>query len=129
MQIRFMSVMVDDQEKALKFYTKVLGFEKMADIPMGKNRWLTVTSPEGAEGVELILEPIEFEPARVYQKSLYDAGIPLISFITADLQKEIARLKQLGVNFHGEPANIGLITSVLFDDTCGNLINLVQPNE
>ena len=74
------------------------------------------------------LSSIEFEPSRVYQKTLFDAGIPLTSFITADIQKEITTLRQLGVKFHGDPANIGLITSVLFEDTCGNLINLVQPN-
>jgi predicted enzyme related to lactoylglutathione lyase len=129
MQIKFTSVMVDDQEKALKFYSEVLGFEKMADIPMGEYRWLTVVSPEGAEGVELVLEPMGFPPARTYQKALFEAGIPLAALISKDIQSEYKRLKQRGVVFRGEPQNMGLITSVLFEDTCGNLINLVQPTK
>jgi len=127
MQIKFVSVTVKDQETALKFYTEVLGFEKMADIPMGQYRWLTVTSPEGMEGVELVLEPLGFAPAAVYQQALFDAGIPATAFISRDIQAEVARLKKLGVIFHGEPQNMGLITGALFEDTCGNLINLVQP--
>lgn len=127
MQIRFTSVMVDDQEKALKFYTEVLGFVKMADIPMGEFRWLTVTSPDGPEGIELVLEPIGFPPSRLYQKSLFDAGIPLTAFISNDIQNEYKRLSELGVKFRGEPKNMGPITAILLEDTCGNLINLVQP--
>jgi catechol 2,3-dioxygenase-like lactoylglutathione lyase family enzyme len=126
-QIKFSSIMVDDQNKALRFYTEVLGFVKCADIPMGPFRWLTVTSPEGVEGTELILEPIGFPPAKVYQKALFEAGIPLTAFITKDIQNEYKRLKERGVLFKGEPKNIGPITAVLFEDTCGNLINLVQP--
>jgi catechol 2,3-dioxygenase-like lactoylglutathione lyase family enzyme len=128
MQIRFNSILVDNQEKALQFYTEVLGFEKMADIPMGEYRWLTVISPEGVEGVELVLEPMGFEPSRVYQKALFDAGIPLTAFITADIQKEYDRLVQLRVIFRGEPTKAGIITTTIFEDTCGNLINLVQPD-
>src|SRR5659263_38821 len=105
MQIKFVSVTVKDQETALKFYTEVLGFEKMADIPMGQYRWLTVTSPEGMEGVELVLEPLGFAPAAVYQQALFDAGIPATAFISRDIQAEVARLKKLGVIFHGEPQN------------------------
>ncbi len=127
MQIKFTSVMVDDQEKALKFYTEVLGFEKMADIPMGEYRWLTVVSPEGAEGVELVLEPMGFPPARVYQKALFEASIPLAALISKDIRSDYKRLKERGVVFRGEPQNQGIITTVLFEDTCGNLINLVQP--
>jgi catechol 2,3-dioxygenase-like lactoylglutathione lyase family enzyme len=127
MQIKFVSVMVDDQEKALKFYTKVLGFKKMADIPMGEYRWLTVVSPEGVEGTELVLEPLGFPPAKTYQKALFKAGIPLTALISKDIQKEYKRLKRRGVKFHGEPVTMGPITSVIFEDTCGNLINLVQP--
>lgn len=99
----------------------------MADIPMGEYRWLTVVSPEGVEGAELVLEPMAFEPARVYQKALFDAGIPLTAFISADIQKEYERLKQLGVVFREEPVTEGEIITVIFEDTCGNLINLVQP--
>jgi catechol 2,3-dioxygenase-like lactoylglutathione lyase family enzyme len=127
MQVKFMSVMVDDQKKALKFYTKVLGFKKMADIPMGEYRWLTVVSPDGIEGTELVLEPLGFGPAKTYQKALYKAGIPQTAFISGDIQKEYKRLKKRGVIFRGEPVKMGPITTVLFEDTCGNLINLVQP--
>jgi catechol 2,3-dioxygenase-like lactoylglutathione lyase family enzyme len=126
-QIRLASVMVDDQEKALAFYTSVLGFRKMADIPMGPYRWLTVTSPEGVPGVELVLEPLGFEPARVFQRALYDAGVPATAFITTDIAAEVARLRGHGVVFRGEPVAMGPVTAVLFEDTCGNLINLVQP--
>ena len=119
--------MVDDQEKALRFYTNVLGFAKKTDITMGTFRWLTVSSPEGAEGVELVLEPMNFSPAKVYQKALFDAGVPATAFFTSDIHSEYARLKTKGVVFGGEPANMGAITAVVFEDTCGNLINLVQP--
>ncbi len=127
MQLKFISVTVEDQEQALQFYTTVLGFEKMADLPMGEYRWLTVTSPDGIEGVELVLEPLGFEPARVYQKALFDAGIPAIAFITSDILAEADRLKARGVLFRSEPQEMGPIISVMFEDTCGNLINLVQP--
>ncbi len=100
----------------------------MADIPLGDYRWLTVVSPDGIEGVELVLEPLAFEPARVYQKALFDAGIPATAFISKDIQAEYQSLKQRGVVFHGEPQNNGPITTVTFEDTCGNLINLVQTN-
>jgi len=127
MKLKFISIMVNDQEAALHFYTEVLGFNKMADIPMGQYRWLTVTSPEGIEGVELVLEPMGFPPARVYQKALFDAGIPATALISTDIYAEYDRLRKLGVIFRGEPQNQGIITTVVFEDTCGNLINLVQP--
>jgi catechol 2,3-dioxygenase-like lactoylglutathione lyase family enzyme len=127
MQIKFVSVMVNDQAAALRFYTQVLDFVKMADIPMGEYRWLTVTSPDGIEGVELVLEPIGFEPARTYQKELFEAGIPATALISKDIQADYQALKSRGVIFHGEPQRTGIITSVTFEDTCGNLINLVQP--
>lgn len=127
MQLKFMSVLVEDQARALQFYTTVLGFEKMADLPMGEYRWLTVTSPDGMEGVELVLEPLGFEPARAYQKALFDAGIPATAFITLNISAEVARLKSRGVKFLGEPQAMGPVTAVRFEDTCGNLINLVQP--
>ncbi|MES2104142.1 MAG: VOC family protein [Pseudomonadota bacterium] len=127
MQIKLSSVTVGDQQQALQFYTEVLGFVKMADIPMGPFRWLTVTSPDGVDGVELVLEPMGFPPAQVYQKALFDAGIPATAFISKDIHAEYQRLKDLGVVFRGEPVSMGPITAVLFEDTCGNLINLVQP--
>jgi catechol 2,3-dioxygenase-like lactoylglutathione lyase family enzyme len=127
MQVKFMSVMVEDQEKALAFYTKVLGFKKMADIPMGEYRWLTVVSPDGIKGTELVLEPLGFPPAKTYQKALFKAGIPITALISKDIRREYAKLKARGVVFRGEPAKMGPITAVLFEDTCGNLVNLVQP--
>jgi len=92
-------------------------------------RWLTVVSPEGALGVELVLEPMAFPPARVFQKALFEAGIPATAFISKDIASEYKRLQELGVRFRGEPARMGAITAVSFEDTCGNLINLVQPGE
>jgi len=127
MQIRLAGVMLDNEDNALRFYTTILGFVKDKDIPMGPFRWLTVSSPEGAEGVELVLEPMGFAPAQTYQKALFAAGIPATAFLTNDIASEYKRLKTLGVNFRGEPKSIGPITAVLFEDTCGNLINLVQP--
>jgi catechol 2,3-dioxygenase-like lactoylglutathione lyase family enzyme len=123
-------VLVDNQENALRFYTTILGFVKKNDIPMGQFRWLTVSSPEGAEGAELVLEPMGFAPAQTYQKALFAAGIPATAFITNDVLSEFQRLKALGVRFRGEPKSMGPITAVLFEDTCGNLINLVnlRPN-
>ena len=127
MQLKFTSVMVDDQEKALLFYTNILGFVKMADITHGGFRWLTVCSPEGIEGVELVLEPMGFPPAQTYQKALFDAGIPATAFVTSDIDAECLRLKTLGVVFRGEPVHMGSYAFVMFEDTCGNLINMVQP--
>jgi catechol 2,3-dioxygenase-like lactoylglutathione lyase family enzyme len=129
MQIKFASVTVSDQDKALAFYTEVLGFQKCADIAMGGvYRWLTVTSPEGVEGAELVLEPAAFPPALVYQKALFDAGIPATALITKDIHAEVRRLREKGVVLRGEPQAMGPITAVIFEDTCGNLLNLVQPH-
>ena len=127
MRINLSSVMVEDQEQALKFYTEKLGFIKKTDMSIGEYRWLTVTSPEGPDGVELVLEPMGFPPARDYQKALYNAGIPITAFLSKDIQSEYKQLKARGVTFRSEPQTMGTITSVLFEDTCGNLINLVQP--
>lgn len=128
MRINLSSVMVEDQDKALKFYTEILGFTKKTDMAIGEYRWLTVASPDGPEGVELVLEPMAFPPAKKYQKALYDAGIPIIAFLSDAIQIEYQKLKQKGVIFRSEPQTMGAITSVLFEDTCGNLINLVQPS-
>jgi len=127
MRINLSSVLVDDQEKALKFYTEKLGFVLKTDIPVGEYRWLTVTSPEGVEGVELVLEPMGFSPARDFQQALYAAGIPITAFLSVDIEKEYQQLKQRGVVFRSEPQHLGAVISVLFEDTCGNLVNLVQP--
>lgn len=126
MQIKLNSILVEDQDRALAFYTGALGFVKLHDIPMGPFRWLTITSPDGVAGMELVLEPMAFPPAREYQKALYAAGIPLTAFFTSDIKAEVARLRAQGVVFRGEPVNAGPIMTVLFEDTCGNLINLVQ---
>ena len=126
MQIRHNSVLVEDQAKALSFYTTVLGFEPKFDIDMGEFRWITVTAPEGAEGVELVLEPLAFPPARVFQQALFEAGIPSTVLMTADIDAEVRRLKDRGVTFRGEPASAGPVITVLFQDGYGNLINLVQ---
>lgn len=120
------SVMVDDQEKALKFYTSVLGFVKKTDVPAGGARWLTVVAPQGPQDVELLLEPLGFEPARTYQKALFDAGIPFTSFATDDIAKEHARLTAAGVVFRTPPARMGPATIAAFEDTCGNVIQLVE---
>jgi predicted enzyme related to lactoylglutathione lyase len=126
MKIILTSVMVDDQDKALKFYTEVLGFVKKNDIPMGEARWLTVVSPEGPDGVELLLEPMGFPPARTYQKALFEAGIPLTSFAVDDIKKEYERIKMLGVAFKSAPTKTGPVTIAVFEDTCGNLIQMAQ---
>ena len=127
MRITLASLFVEDQDQALDYYTTMLGFEKKHDIPMGQFRWLTVTSPDGVAGVELVLEPMAFPPARVYQKALFEAGIPATAFLTTDIASEYERLSKKGVKFRSTPKSMGPISTVLFEDTCGNLINLVQP--
>lgn len=125
-KIHVSSVPVDNQDKALKFYTEKLGFIKKTEIPMGEHKWLTVVSPKEQNGVELLLEPMAFEPARVYQKALKDAGIPWTSFAVDDLSKEYERLIGLGVQFTMEPKEMGPVMISVLDDTCGNNIQLVQ---
>lgn len=127
MKITLVSLLVENQNRALHFYTSVLGFQPKHDIPMGEYRWLTVTSPEGVVGVELVLEPLAFPPARTYQRALFEAGIPATAFMSNDITAEYAHLKQLGVKFRGEPKEMGGVTVVMFEDTCGNLIHLFQP--
>ena len=126
MKISLTSVFVSDQEKALRFYTEVLGFVKKNDVPMGEGRWLTVVSHEGPAEVELLLEPLGFPPARTYQRALFEAGIPLTAFAVGDIQKEFQRMERLGVVFKTKPTKMGPVTIAVFDDTCGNLIQLVQ---
>ena len=126
MKIKVTSVMVDDQDKALKFYTEILGFVKKTEIPLGEHKWLTVVSGEEPDGVELLLEPMGFAPAKVFQKALKDAGIPLTMFNVADIQNEYERLEKLGVKFSMKPTQMGPATIAVLDDTCGNNIQLVQ---
>ena len=125
-RIHATSVPVDDQEKALKFYTEVLGFVKKTEIPVEEHKWLTVVSPLEQSGIELLLEPMAFEPTRAYQKALKDAGIPWTSFAVSDLKKEYERLVALDVEFSMEPKEMGPVSIAVFDDTCGNNIQLMQ---
>lgn len=125
-KINVTSVPVDDQNKALDFYTRVLGFIKKTDVPVGEYKWLTVVSPSEQSGVELLLEPMAFEPAKVYQKSLKEAGIPWTSFAVDDLEKEHQRLSSLGVEFSITPREAGTVMIAVLDDTCGNHIQLMQ---
>lgn len=125
-KIHVTSVPVDNQAKALAFYTEKLGFIKKTEIPMGEHSWLTVVSPQEQNGVELLLEPMAIEPAKVYQKALKDAGIPWTSFAVDDLKKEYERLVGLGVEFSMEPKEMGPVMMSVLDDTCGNNIQLVQ---
>jgi catechol 2,3-dioxygenase-like lactoylglutathione lyase family enzyme len=126
MRIKLLSVLVDDQDKALKFYTEKLGFIKKTDMPLGEHKWLTVVSPEEQDGTEIVLEPMGFQPAQVYQKALFEAGIPYTAFHVDDVQKEYERLLSLGVSFSIPPTPMGMVTLAVFDDTCGNNIQIVQ---
>jgi catechol 2,3-dioxygenase-like lactoylglutathione lyase family enzyme len=120
------SVFVEDQNKALSFYTDVLGFVKKTDVPLGEARWITVASAADPDGVELLLEPNGNEVARTYQEGLRAQGIPATSFAVDDLDAEFARLKGLGVAFTQEPTPMGPVSTAVLDDTCGNLIQLAQ---
>lgn len=126
MKIKLTSVLVDDQDKALKFYTEVLGFVEKMNMPMGKFKWLTVVSPDGPSDIELLLEPNENPAAQVFQKALKEQGIPLTVFFVDDIRSEFERMKKLGVTFTVEPTQAGPVTVAVFDDTCGNLIQIVQ---
>ena len=126
MRINLTSVMVNDQAKALAFYTQKLGFKLKRDVPMGEGRWLTVVAPEGHDDVELLLEPMGIPDSNAFQKALYDKGIPLTVFASKDLKKEFEHLSRLGVEFKGPPEAMGPVTVAVFDDTCGNWIGLAQ---
>ena len=126
MKIVVTSVLVDDQAKALAFYTDVLGFEKKTDIPAGGARWLTVVSPDAPDGVELLLEPDGHPAARPFKEALVADGIPYTSFAVDDAQAEFDRLSALGVRFTQPPTPMGPVTTAVFDDTCGNLIQIAQ---
>lgn len=126
MKIKLTSVLVDDQDKALRFYTDVLGFVKYKDIPVGAFKWLTVVAPDGSSDVELLLEPNENPAAKTFQEALLQQGIPFTAFAVDDVQREYTRLTQLGVKFRGPPVKMGPTTVVVLEDTCGNLIQLYQ---
>ena len=126
MRIYVTSIFVDDQAQALEFYTKTLGFEKKTDLPVGDYRWLTVVSPDQRDGVELLLEPSAHAAVPPFKDALKRDGIPFASFETDDVEREYRRLRDLNVNFTQEPtASDGAVTAV-FDDTCGNLVQLFQ---
>jgi catechol 2,3-dioxygenase-like lactoylglutathione lyase family enzyme len=127
MKITLTSVLVDDQAKAEAFYTGVLGFVKKHDVPLGEHRWLTVVSPEGQDGPELVLEPDEHPAAKPFKDALVADGIPFTSFAVEDVRAEHARLAAAGVHFTQEPAEMGPgITTAVLDDTCGNLIQIAS---
>lgn len=127
MRIELTSIFVDDQRKALAFYTNVLGFEKRQDIPLGEDSWLTVASPEQPGGPELLLEPSGHPAVKPYRDALVADGIPLAQLAVDDIQSEFERLRSAGVVFTQPPTDLGTVWVAVFDDTCGNLIQVVQP--
>ncbi|MFB7372691.1 VOC family protein [Streptomyces sp. NPDC056222] len=126
MRIHITSVFVDDQEKAERFYTDVLGFVKKHDVPLGTDRWLTMVSPEDPEGTELLLEPSRHPVVQAYKTGLAKDGIPAVSFAVDDVRAEFDRLRGLGVQFTQDPLEMGPSTTAVLDDTCGNLIQIVH---
>ena len=126
MRITLTGVFVSDQDEALRFYTETLGFVKKHDVPVGQFKWLTVVSPDDPDGTELLLEPNDNPVAQEYQKGLFDQGIPAASFGVTDIRAEYEKLKSLGVAFAMEPAELANVTIAVFDDTCGNLIQIMQ---
>jgi catechol 2,3-dioxygenase-like lactoylglutathione lyase family enzyme len=128
MKINLASVFVDDQDKALSFYTETLGFVKMTEMPVGEFKWLTVVSPEDPDGVELVLEPSDHPAVKPFKDAIVADGIPYTSFAVGDVQAEYERLSTRGVKFVQEPTSMGAVTTAVFDDTCGNLIQIAAMN-
>ena len=126
MRINLASVLVDDQDNALRFYTETLGFQKKHDIPLGEHRWLTVVSPEDPDGTELVLEPDEHPAVKPFKSALVEDGIPFTSFAVRNVAAEHERLETLGVRFTQPPTDLGTVITAVFDDTCGNLIQIAQ---
>ncbi|MFG6147393.1 VOC family protein [Halobacillus sp. B23F22_1] len=126
MKIIVTSIFVEDQDKALKFYSETLGFVKKHDVPTGEFRWITLVSPEEQGGTELLLEPNDHPAAKEYQKKLFADGIPVTMFGVTDIRQEYERLVENGVTFTMEPTDMGEFTMAVFDDTCGNLIQIIQ---
>ena len=129
MRLHVTGVFVDDQAKALEFYTTKLGFEKKTDVPVGEYRWLTVVSPEQRDGVELLLEPSNHPAVKPYREAMMKDGIALASFEVDDIESECQRLKSLDVKITMDPVNVGEVTIAMLDDTCGNLVQLLQRNQ
>ena len=128
MRIKLTSIMVDHQDKALRFYTEVLGFRKKHDIPVGEDPWITFVSPDGADDLELALEPNANPAGKAFQTAMFTQGIPLTAFEVTNIDEECARLKSHGVAFTIEPTRTGPVTIAIFADTCGNLIQLYEPS-
>ena len=126
MKIKITSVFVDDQDKALTFYTEVLGFVKKSDIPVGQFKWLTVVSPEEPDGTELLLEPDDNPAAKAFKQALFEQRIPVTTFVVEDVQTEYERMKKLGAVFTMQPTQMGPVTAAVFADTCGNLVQISQ---
>ena len=126
MKIIVTSIFVEDQDRALSFYTETLGFLKKEDVPVGDFKWLTVVSPDYQEGTELLFEPNDNPAAKAYQKAIFEQGIPATLFGVSDIHSEYERLKKLGVQFKMEPTRAGEVTIAVFDDTCGNLIQIAE---
>jgi catechol 2,3-dioxygenase-like lactoylglutathione lyase family enzyme len=126
MRVNLASVLVDEQDKALRFYTEVLGFQQKHDVPMGEHRWITVVSPEDPDGTELVLEPDEHPAVKPFKEALVADGIPFTAFAVDDVRTEFERLRGLGVRFTQEPTSMGPVTTAVLDDTCGNLIQIQQ---
>ena len=126
MKIHLSSVFVDDQDKALRFYTDVLGFVKKTEVPLGEYRWLTVVSPEDPNGTELVLEPDGHPAVKPYKAALVADGIPATSFAVQDVHADFTRLRGLGVQVTQEPVELGPVITAVLDDTCGNLIQIAQ---
>jgi catechol 2,3-dioxygenase-like lactoylglutathione lyase family enzyme len=124
MRIHLTSVFVDDQDQALAFYTEILGFQKKTEIPLGETRWLTVVSTDDQDGTELVLEPSDHPAVTPFKEALVVDGIPFTSFAVDDVRKEFERLQDLGVRFIQEPVEMGPVTTAVFDDTCGNLLQI-----
>lgn len=127
MRIKLTSIMVDDQDKALRFYTEVLGFQKKHEIPVGAYKWLTVVSPEGPNDIELSIEPNANPAAKAFQEAMFAQSIPLAAFEVSDIEKVFASLKAKGVVFTSEPVEMGPVKIAMLSDTCGNLIQLYEP--
>ncbi len=126
MRIKLASVLVDDQEKALRFYTEALGFQEKTNMALGEHRWITVVSPDDPDGIELVLEPDEHPAVKPFKEALVADGIPFTSFAVDDVRAEYERLSGLGVRFTQEPTNMGPVTTAVLDDTCGNLIQIAH---
>lgn len=127
MRIGYASMLVDDQDKALRFYTDVLGFQVKHDLPLGRARWITVVSPDDPDGTELTLEPDGHPAVKPFKEALVADGIPFTAFVVDDVRAEFERLRARGVRFTQEPADLGPVTTAVLDDTCGNLVQIQSP--